>query len=348
MMAKAWRLLLALTFCAPLLLPSGASAAHAEQDGGEPFYLASEDEDEEEDPWEEEDEEEDEDGPPPSKSDGDESGLDQAKPEGVDATERPAESAVEQESDSPPPVKHTRTRSLVVPSLEIDIMGGYYFFVGNLENLRNGPILGGRVGANILPFLGIEATIGYVPTSTVHGSRQAHYLLSHFDLVIQAASLPVIPYFAVGAGFRYMQIDAAYKQGVEQLALGRRDPYLTDAELADCPADSSCHLRYESRDTDFVFDVGGGVKFLIFDRVGIRLDARYVFSVGPGGSEDGVPAWDNSQAVVWNDQFHHAELTGSVFFLLGGNTGSTGGDSPKTGSRGSAADLDTARIGAEL
>ena len=213
----------------------------------------------------------------------------------------------------------------IIPrSLEVDIMGGYYFWGGNLENLRNGPFLGGRLGINFLENVSFEATLGYVPTSTVHGSRQAHYLLPHFDVVIHMTPWRVVPYFAVGAGFRYMQIDEAYMQGIAPEGELLRDPYLSDDQV-NCPAGESCNLRYEYRDTDFVFDVGGGIKFLIFDRGGIRLDARYVFSIGPGGSEDGVPAWedrqDGSQAVVWNDQFHHAELTGSVFFLLGGGAG---------------------------
>jgi len=204
-------------------------------------------------------------------------------------------------------------------------MGGYYFWGGNLENLRNGPFFGGRLGINFLEHVGFEATLGYVPTSTVHGGRQAHYLLPHFDLVIHITPWKVVPYFAVGAGFRYMQIDEAYRQGVAPEGGLLRDPFLTEAQLAECDPGSSCSLKYSSKDTDFVFDVGGGVKFLIFERGGIRLDARYVFSIGPGLEEDGVPAWqdnsDGGQSVVWNDQFHHAEITGAAFFLLGGGEG---------------------------
>ena len=213
----------------------------------------------------------------------------------------------------------------IIPrSLEVDIMGGYYFWGGNLENLRNGPFFGGRLGINFLEHVGFEATLGYVPTSTVHGARQAHYLLPHFDLVIHITPWRVVPYFAVGAGFRYMKIDQAYRQGVAPEGGLLRDPFLTEAQLAECEEGSHCHLKYGDRDTDFVFDVGGGIKFLIFDRGGIRLDARYVFSIGPGLEEDGVPAWSDSGSgdqVVWNDQFHHAELTGSAFFLLGGGEG---------------------------
>ena len=100
-------------------------------------------------------------------------------------------------------------------SLEVDLFGGYYFFGGNLENLESGPLFGGRLGINFLEYVGVEATLGYVPTSTVHGARQAHYLLPHFDIVVHVTPWRVIPYFAVGAGFRYMQIDEAYRQGVD-------------------------------------------------------------------------------------------------------------------------------------
>ena len=229
----------------------------------------------------------------------------------------------------------------IIPrSVEVDLFGGYYFFAGNLENLRNGPLLGGRLGINFLEYVGAEATIGYVPTSTVHGGRISHYVLPHFDLIIHTTPWRVVPYFAVGAGFRYTQIDDEYRKGVSVSGNLMRDPYVTDEQMTEGS------LLYGSKDTDFVFDVGGGVKFLIFERGGIRLDARYVMSLGPGGDChdpngedpvdvgawragrtdcDAVPAWERDandvQYVVWNDQFHHVELTGSAFFLLGGGAG---------------------------
>jgi len=211
---------------------------------------------------------------------------------------------------------------MIPRSLEVDLFGGYYFFAGNLENFRHGPMLGGRLGINFLEYVGVEATVAYVPTSTWHGGRVSHYLLPHFDLIIHTTPWRVVPYFAVGAGFRYYKVDTTFRKGV-QIDDGTllRDPYLTAEEEAEG------HLTYREQDIDFAFDVGGGIKFLIFERGGLRLDARYVLTIGPGGATEGVPAWEpdpqnpGEQIVVWNDTFHHAELTGNLFFLIGGGDG---------------------------
>jgi outer membrane protein OmpA-like peptidoglycan-associated protein len=214
----------------------------------------------------------------------------------------------------------------IVPrSLEVDVFGGWYFFAGNLENFKNAPIFGGRVGINFLEYVAFEATLGYVPTSTVHGGRVAHYLDPHFDLVVHVTPWRVVPYFAVGAGFQYWKISQRYKKGVEPGGTTLlRDPYLTPEEEA------LGHLSYTDKDFDFIFDAGGGIKFLIFERGGFRIDGRYVLSLGQGGPDDGVPAWegpDENQTDVWNDTFHHVEFTGSFFFLLGGGPGKdTDGD----------------------
>ena len=42
-------------------------------------------------------------------------------------------------------------------SLEVDLFGGYYFFGGNLENLQNGPLLGGRLGINFLEYVSLPS-----------------------------------------------------------------------------------------------------------------------------------------------------------------------------------------------
>ncbi len=75
------------------------------------FHLVASDE-EEEDPWEEEDEEDEEEGEagaPTGSSKDNETGSDQAIPAGVDAAERPTESAVGQESDAAPSAKQAES-----------------------------------------------------------------------------------------------------------------------------------------------------------------------------------------------------------------------------------------------
>ncbi len=207
---------------------------------------------------------------------------------------------------------------IIPQSLEVDVFGGYYWFVSNLENLRPSPIFGARLGVNFLEYIGFEASVGYSPSTTWHGGRVAHYLNPHFDLVIHTTPWRVIPYFEVGAGFQTYIISETYRQGVPPSGSTLlRDPYLSDAQVA------AGSLRYKARDIDFTFNVGGGLKFLIFDRGGLRIDGRYVLSIGEGGPEDSVPAWVEGDPtnVVYNDLFHHVELTGSFFVLLGGGPG---------------------------
>ncbi|MBN94852.1 MAG: hypothetical protein CL928_12430 [Deltaproteobacteria bacterium] len=223
-------------------------------------------------------------------------------------------------------VPSTADAQIIARSAEVDLFGGYYFFrPSNWENLNDGPIIGGRLGINIMEHLAVEATAGYVPTSTQDSGRVTHYVAPHFDLVIHTTAWRVVPYFAVGAGFQWRHITEAEAPGVElddnRL---RRDPYASEARVA------LGDELYAIKDTDFIFDVGGGIKFLIFERGGLRLDSRYLLSIGPGegdGQEQyGVPFWvtdtaTGEQQVDYRDKHHHVELTAAAFFLFGGGPG---------------------------
>jgi outer membrane protein OmpA-like peptidoglycan-associated protein len=205
---------------------------------------------------------------------------------------------------------------MIPRSVELDAFGGYYWFSGNLENFKSAPIVGGGFAVHFAEFVGAEASMGYVPSTTHHGNRVADYLAPHFNLVLHTTPWRVVPYLEVGAGFQSYTIREKFRggnapDGTELI----RDPFATDEQV------EAGSLRYGPKDIDFTFNAGGGVKFLIFERGGLRIDARYVLSAGQGGETDGVPAWQGSAAertVVWNDVFHHVQLTGSFFVLLGG------------------------------
>ncbi len=232
----------------------------------------------------------------------------------------------------------TASAQMIPQSVEIDLMGGYYWFPSNLQNYNNSGIVGGRLGINFTQNLGFEATVGFVPTSTIHGNRTANYIAPHFDLLVHLTPWRVVPYLAVGAGFEYSAINQVYAQGPEPAECDwKRDPYLTDEEIANSTLpqrDGGCgfsvgHLRYRNEHINFVFDVGGGVKFLIFERGGVRIDGRYVLGHGEAGGDEpgleyGVPAAvgpTGDKELAWYNTFHHIELTGSVFFLIGGGPG---------------------------
>jgi outer membrane protein OmpA-like peptidoglycan-associated protein len=238
----------------------------------------------------------------------------------------------------------TASAQMIPRSVEIDLMGGYYWFPSNVQNYNNSGIVGGRIGINFTQNLAFEATVGFVPTSTIHGNRTVNYIAPHFDLVVHLTPWRVVPYLAVGAGFEYSAINQVYAQGpVPAECDWKRDPYLTDQEISNSTESTSAggcgysvgHLKYENEHTNFVFDVGGGVKFLIFERGGLRIDGRYVLGHGPAdvsssGRQYGVPAAvgnEGNKQLAWFNTFHHIELTGSVFFLIGGGPGKdTDGD----------------------
>ncbi|HCP48372.1 MAG TPA: hypothetical protein DIU15_20205, partial [Deltaproteobacteria bacterium] len=86
-------------------------------------------------------------------------------------------------------VPSTADAQIIARSAEVDLFGGYYFFrPSNWENLNDGPIIGGRLGINIMEHLAVEATAGYVPTSTQDSGRVTHYVAPHFDLVIHTTA----------------------------------------------------------------------------------------------------------------------------------------------------------------
>ena len=248
----------------------------------------------------------------------------------------------------------TASAQIIPRSVQIDLMGGYYWFPSNYQNYNNSGIVGGRLGINFTENVGFEATVGFVPTTTVHGNRTAQYVAPHFDLTVHLTPWRVVPYLAVGAGFEYSAINQRYAEGgAPGQCDWKRDPYLTQEEIdastatpagdipdAVGPVTENCaftvgHLKYQNEHINFVFDVGGGVKFLIFERGGLRIDGRYVLGHGPTnltstGRQYGVPVavgGEGARTVGWYNTFHHIELTGSVFFMLGGGPGKdTDGD----------------------
>jgi outer membrane protein OmpA-like peptidoglycan-associated protein len=229
---------------------------------------------------------------------------------------------------------------MVPRSLEIDIFGGGYLFGGicpegttNRENLWCGAILGGRLGVNLNEHIAVEGSLGYVPTRTSDTGRTAHYLNPHFDVVLHMTKWRIVPYIAVGAGWQYTSVEEGYRNGTEYRPSGDwRDPYATAEDLSGNPPNA---IDYPERSTNFIFDVGGGLKMLAFERGGVRVDARYVLSIGPGDPElvdatgdgvvdtviNGVPSWDANGVLVAKDVFHHAEITVAAFFLIGGGPG---------------------------
>ncbi len=220
-------------------------------------------------------------------------------------------------------------------SVELDFQAGYYSFMSRggfsedetvkLENLNDGLMLGGRFGINFTSFIGYEGTFEVLRTSTDDTFRTTTYINNHHDLVLMAPFPFVVPYFAVGAGFQHYNIRPTYAKGLGPATDDPvRDPYF------ERPQDEP--YSYRSADGDFLFDIGGGAKFILLEtsdprlgfQFGVRLDARYKVSFGPATRNDGVPtleALNDDGLPNYTGNFNHLELGGGLWVAFGGGIG---------------------------
>jgi len=220
-------------------------------------------------------------------------------------------------------------------SVQLDFQAGYYSFMSRggfsedetvkLENINDGLNLGGRFSINFTSFIAYEATFEVLRTSTDDTFRRTTYINNHHDLVLSAPFPFVSPYFAVGAGFQHYNVGQNYARGLGPATDDPvRDPY------SERPQDAP--YTYRSADGDFLFDIGGGAKFILFEnsdprlgfQAGVRLDIRYKVSFGPATPNDGVPTLEplNDDGVPnYTGNFNHLELGGGFWVAFGGGIG---------------------------
>jgi outer membrane protein OmpA-like peptidoglycan-associated protein len=237
---------------------------------------------------------------------------------------------------------------MIAKSVELDFHVGYYNFtdVGGfdedtsvkLENLQDTVLFGGRFGIHFTEWIAMEVALGVGDTRSDDTLRRASYVNAHIDAVFHLPFPYVVPYFAVGGGVAAYGIRPEYASGAgpaDDEAV-YRDPHF-DPE-ARAPAGNV--IAYRNEDGDFLFNAGGGAKFLLFEKTdgpagfafGLRLDVRYKLTVGPEDETDGVPTLvvdadrpvdldGHPFASEYNGVFSHIELGGGVFILFGGGTG---------------------------
>jgi hypothetical protein len=243
-------------------------------------------------------------------------------------------------------------------SVEIDTLTGFYSFMSRggfdqdktvkLENIKDGLTIGGRFGINFTEIVGFETSVGILRGRTDDTLRRVWYVNAHFDAIFHLPFPYVVPYFVVGAGFQHYNIRPTYAAGKGPADFSRsyRDPYPDNSRFLAERNESAGYIPYRSADADFLFDAGGGVKFLIYQNedprfgliVGARLDIRYKLSVGPANSSDGVPtpvlaSVDENGELArvdqngigtpasWNGIFSHVEIGGGMFIAFGGGVG---------------------------
>jgi outer membrane protein OmpA-like peptidoglycan-associated protein len=246
-------------------------------------------------------------------------------------------------------VPSTASAQMIAKSVELDFHASYYNFtdVGGfdednsvkLENLQDAPLLGGRFGIHFTEWLGMEVSAAGGETRSHDTLRAATYVNAHVDAVFHLPFPYVVPYFAVGAGVAAYAIRPEYAAGAGPASATRpyRDPHFDPAARA--PAANV--ITYRNEDGDFLFDAGGGAKFMLYEQTqgeagfafGLRLDVRYKLTVGAEDETDGVPTLviDAERGLDANDGhpfstdyngvFSHVELGGGAFILFGGGTG---------------------------
>ncbi len=180
-----------------------------------------------------------------------------------------------------------------------EVYGGGHFFLESTEDFEHSGVIGGKVGVKFAPHFGLEFGLGYVQTATlwrpegVEYGRRVDLINPRLDFVVWMGKGPVVPYLEVGAGVKHFTI-------------------------AHCTQETLYQTK--NPDTDFEFDLGLGVRFLVADWIGFDLGAHYFLSLAPGetlGSADGG---------LVDDRFDNIELTGGLFVLLGGGPSDRDGD----------------------
>ncbi len=200
-----------------------------------------------------------------------------------------------------------KPRPYVIPGIKprsvlLEVYGGYHLFLQVEENFQNNGVIGAKVGVNINEFVGLEGAVGYVQTATHvqladgQDGKLTHVLNPRLDLTIHLVRWPVVPYFQLGAGFKYFLItDRASASGLK----------VEDIE--------GVLPQPKNPDTDFEFDVALGTRILFISRMGLDVNARYLMSVGPG---EVFTNSDGSEA--YRDRFDNLEFTIGLFGVVGG------------------------------
>ena len=184
-------------------------------------------------------------------------------------------------------------------SVSVELFGGYHVFFQEEENFVNNGVVGGRFGFNFNEYIAIEAAVGYCPTLTHQTQRKTDVLLPGMNLVFHMGKWPAVPFLTLGAGLRYFQINRQ-----------------SEGEVTE-----DQNLQPKNPDTDFAWNVGGGVKILFISRLGLRIDARYTMVMGPSTAAEAILVDDQLR-----DRWDNLTITGAIFGLLGGPPDDPDGD----------------------
>ena len=213
-------------------------------------------------------------------------------------------------------------RAQMIPtSLELDAGAGFFWFAQESENFKHNVDFNAKLNLHFTSIVGFEASLGIVPTRLLEDEIKVSYINPNFGLIFHLTKWKVVPFVYVGAGFSRYSILGKYK-GVETIP------------REDCNSTSDFtqqNGQYLARDIDFQVAAGAGLKLLLTERFGIRMDGRYLFTHDKRGQDPVVtveqtPNGDGTSSVACRafNNFHHVEFTGSLFVLIGGKLDTDG------------------------
>jgi OmpA-OmpF porin, OOP family len=198
---------------------------------------------------------------------------------------------------------------MIPTSFELDLGAGFLWFAQESENFKHNLDLNAKFNIHFTSIVGFEASIGIVPTRLLDEDAAVSYVNPNFGIIFHLTRWTVVPFVYVGAGFSRYAILGPHK-GYDEVNRDRcewvedQGPYLT-------------------KDIDFQVAAGGGVKILLAERVGLRVDGRYLFTHDKLRKDPVITGSGGTQCKAVNN-FHHIEFTGAVFFMIGGKLDSDG------------------------
>ncbi len=182
-------------------------------------------------------------------------------------------------------------------SPSFDIHAGYHFFLWEAENFKHNFVVGGRVGFNFTPVFALEGQGQYIQSRTLITGKVGDIALLGGDLVIHLTRGKVVPYLLAGAGAKYYKVRDRVSEGDYRL-----DPVTGEA----LPI-------YKNPDWDFAIDAAFGLKLFPARGFAIRVEGRYIMSVG-SNLDEGIPNQDG----LLNDRFDDLQMTVAAYFSPGG------------------------------
>jgi OmpA-OmpF porin, OOP family len=163
-------------------------------------------------------------------------------------------------------------------SVEVGVFGGYNFFDSS-QNLKNGPLAGGRMGYNFTKYFGVEVAGEYVFTE-VNNKAKTNYTEGQFGYPMSKTD---VIFYHVDAVYNILPDSRFTPFILVGFGGAHYNPKISTGEM---PA----------------FNVGAGVKFSLTDNLALRFDVQ-----------------DYIVTEIFEETYHNIAVTVGLAFYFGGS-----------------------------